>query len=965
MAELAPVYSDDLLNGPDVAPAVKAPITVQDITSSLAPMTNEAAKESLRRYGPATPYVTPNKFLTPEETFIAENQRPGVPLYTRTEQDPEKQEQPFIFTRDFGQTAVSPMLRYGVAKREGINEQLKYAQSVLGAENVRVDKSGHDLIVTLPDKSPGAKPDATKDVKLNEKEMTVGDFAALASHWPEAAGAMLGMALPEVAAPVAMARAGGLVKALTTIFAGATGQKTFEAAKEIGIRKEEGQPPEIGSTLVQKAEQIPGQMALDAVTLGGFKLFNMAQKAIRAPLALWNTPVQLEGKLSNARLADKLGVEPIDYTMGEASGQPLAIMGEAVSQAKPQARAIWEKFLANREAQKQSMGRAMTALSGTDEQVGNDMIAVVRQARAEQDAALATLRETLTAGEAAKLDRALGKSVPMPPGQFLPSERGAVARTGVQDIFNQVKADVGKAYSIPGMKVADIPTDDLAVNLAKVSKEAEGVPGLAGTLSLEVPKVASYEQLKNARAMFRQQIEDSPADRTVKDYYAGKVDAAITAKMEDAAKNVRDPAFKAQIDAANKLYRTKQLPFYQSGIADILRKPGVPGSPDNMEILNRFTGNTDLYRRLVDVTGKNSEPVKIVKQSLVDGMLTKSGTQSINSQFVNGGALAENLQALKTNPGTRELFQDVFGKNGDAIIQQARVLGGVQGTIPRAEAEALMAGSKSVDRVLKAENAIKEEYTTTLMRKIKGGEETNIAIDPQQLVNRFLGTATESESKAVKDYISKHDPSLLPMVQDKIVEQILGQAKKWNRSAIEAVIKDPKMNAKYRQFLGDKFTNVEDFAKALGPIEKAADIAQGTGMLIKGESIGELVEIFDLKVGPGMISKIVAKGASAVPAWMGWKTLTRAILSGPLRSWAANTTASDIPHLVKAAVLSEPVLEELLMNAGGNARDYVISARRYLNSTGASTTNQPAQRATPRQPTGQPGVNSFDLLNAP
>ena len=66
MAELAPVYSDDLLNGPDVAPAVKAPITVQDITSALAPMTNEAAKESLRRYGPATPYVTPNKFLTPE-----------------------------------------------------------------------------------------------------------------------------------------------------------------------------------------------------------------------------------------------------------------------------------------------------------------------------------------------------------------------------------------------------------------------------------------------------------------------------------------------------------------------------------------------------------------------------------------------------------------------------------------------------------------------------------------------------------------------------------------------------------------------------------------------------------------------------------------------------------------------------------------------------------------------------------
>lgn len=339
-------------------------------------------------------------------------------------------------------------------------------------------------------------------------------------------------------------------------------------------------------------------------------------------------------------------------------------------------------------------------------------------------------------------------------------------------------------------------------------------------------------------------------------------------------------------------------------------------------------------------------------------MLTKSGTQSIGSTFVNGGALANNLQALKTNPATREMFQDVFGKNGDAIIQQARVLGGVQGTIPREEAEALMAGSKSVRKVLDAENKIKEEYTTTLMRKIKGGEDTGVAIDPQQLVNRFLETATQSEAKAVKAYIVSHDPTLLPMVEDKIVEQILGKAGTWDKSSIEAVIKNPAMNAKYKEFLGAKFANVEDFAKALGPIEAAAGMSQGTGMLVKGEAIGELAKAF--RLGPGMLTR----GVGMIPGWIGWKTATRLILSGPVRSWAANTTASDVPQLVKAAVLSEPVLEDLLMNAGGKARDYVISARRFLNSSGASTTtNRTAQQT---QPTVQrPGINAIDLLNAP
>jgi len=749
-----------------------------------------------------------------------------------------------------------------------------------------------------------------------------------------------------------------LVKALTTIFAGAAGQKTFEAAKEIGIRKEEGQPPEIGSTLVQKAEQIPGQMALDAVTLGGFKLFNMAQKAIRAPLATWNTPVQLEGKVANEGLAARFGTEPIDYSAGEASGMPLAIFAEAYAKAKPQARAAWEKFIANQEAQKQAIGRAMTALAGTDEQVGNDLIAVIQQARANQDAALEAMRATMTKTESSTLDSLIGRSVKMP-AAFKPSEAGAAARTGVQDLFAKVKADVGKAYDIPGMKVVDIPTTTLESELSNVAAQAQGVPGLSGVLNIQVPKLTSYEQLKNMRAMLRQQIEDSPAERTVKDFYGGKVDSAITDAMENAAKTVRDPAFKAKIDAANKLYRTKQLPFYQSGIGDILRKPGAPGSPENMEILNRFTGNTDLYRRLVDVTGKDSEPVKLVKQAIVDGVITKSGTQAIGSDFVNGGNLAKNLQKLKTDPATREMFNDVFGKNGDAMIAQARALGGVQGTIPRDEALAIMSGSKSVAAVIKAEDAIKREYTTTLMAKVKQGEPTASAIDPQQLVNRFLEVATPSEARAVKGYIATHDPALLPMVQDKIVQQILGKAGEWNRTSIEEVINNPKMKAKYMEFLGDKFNNVADFAKALGPIEAAGKMAQGTGMLVKGQAIGELARIF--KLGGGMITK----GIAAIPGWISWKLATQIILSGPIRTWAANTTASDIPQLVKVAVLSEPVLEDLLMNAGGNAQAYVISARRFLNSSGASTTNRPAQRALPRQPTGQPGVNSFDLLNAP
>jgi hypothetical protein len=160
------------------------------------------------------------------------------------------------------------------------------------------------------------------------------------------------------------------------------------------------------------------------------------------------------------------------------------------------------------------------------------------------------------------------------------------------------------------------------------------------------------------------------------------------------------------------------------------------------------------------------------------------------------------------------------------------------------------------------------------------------------------------------------------------------------------------MESKYRQFLGDKFQNVEDFAKALGPIEKAAFIARGTGMMVKGESIGELADAFQPK--PGKILKSVA---AMVPGWMGWKAVAKMILSGPVRTWSAKSTASDIPQLLKAAILSEPVLAELASNAGGRVGDYANSARHYFNSSGASVTNQPAQKAT--------GKNASDFLNAP
>lgn len=935
---------DEFFNSLDVMPSQPAAAGIQEsmaqASDSLLPKSS-AAIFNVQTLPTATSSPRFRGHQTSEQRekeFYATEKRDDVPLEMRSD----------------AIGSVSPWMRFQTERRENTKDQIAYLESKLGPGKARLSKDGKEIIATIPD---DANPGKEKDVLLDEKNMTLGDFAALGKHVPGAAGAILAMAA--TGGSSTLASAPGWIRGLVTILSGSAGQKVGEGLSEAETRLEEGKPMEIGELAKRKVMEIPGQAALDVGTLGMMKGVSLVQRAARGGMGYWETPVQAAGKKAAAELEVKYGTG-LSYSAGEASGSPLTIFFEEYAKAKPQARAVWEELKTVQEREKQAIGKAMTAYAGTDEAVGRDLLSVLEVTKARKDSALNAMRETMTASESTALDKLLKKSVPVAT-DFKPSVAGQSFRDDFQSLFADVKTKVGKAYedayASPGAKVANIDTAPLKGVLSRIEKQTQGIQGLGQVLSMagELRDSVPYQYLVQLRSQLWQRIEEAPADRSVKDFYGTKISSAITELMEDAAKKMPTSDFKNKIQAANSLFKKSELPFRQQDIGDLLMKSGVPGSPDNIEILQRFSSNTDLYKRLVELTGAKSKPVETIKQSVVDGLLSKSGTQALGAKYIDGAQFFNNLQALKTNPKTREMFDDIFGNNGDELLKQSKMLGAIQGTLPKDEVLKLltdvgMAAKKirSLKVLNDTEAAISREYTTDLMKSVKTGTFNASTVNPEDLINRFLDWGTESEVKSVKAAILKEDPSLMPMLQDKLTEKILGKAgtyETWNRSKLEAIIHDPDMVGKYRAIMGSKFKDLDNFSKALGPIQLSEEIGGQTGMLVKGQTIGKLADVFD----PSKTTKFVAGTMKEVPSWLGWKTASWAITRSPVRKWAGKTWPKEIPRLAEAAVLSEPFLEEMATSDHSPevVKSVVGGVRAYLKRVGLKKDQLNAPRVMP------------------
>lgn len=904
--------------------------TVQTPPDPLLPR----AKEAVERFtGPLT-----------DESFLQQEQRPGVPLQMRVEKTKPTEVNPEgLYAEPW---TVNPWIRFQTARRQNVTDQQTYLESKFGKDNVRKSEKTDDFIIRVPDPNTGK----SKDVLLNERDITLGDIGALVAQAPEIAlsllvssvGGGIGSAakIPQWIRPV--------TEGLGRLVGGAAGYKLGQAAQQTETELEDTGKAKPFDILTQKAKEVPAQTIADAMAAGVFKGFSTLNRLRKGGPGMFQTQVEKEGLPAAERLSIRTGTPKLQYSVGEASGMPLADYLEAYAGSKPQSAAIRDEFITAQKKEVQAIYDAITSKAGTDEQAGQALSDFIEKNQAVKRQAIEKIRGTMSERESQALTAQLGKTAPVQI-PFKSSTAGQQFRTQVQDAYKTIKGNVANAYenayAVPGAMIPSIPTGRIAAEIDAIAgqfaqyNKVEGVQWLNAYKKGLEPK-ETYRDIVNRRSDLWNKIEESPADRSTKDFLHSQLSSVMTQALDDASKNIMNPKFRGLIQKANELYKKEELPFYQEGIHDILRKAGQRGSPENIELLNRFNQNTDLYRRLREVTGANSPAIQTIKSSVIDGLLTKSGREAIDPTNIDAATFAKNFEAFAANPKTREMFRDIFGKNADSVRRQSRTLAGVQGSIPKEEVERFLASNQGPRSSRLSLLAMKNAQDR--LDKVEGGrllKSPTEFVNPEQVANRFLRFYTESEVKALQTRLQNEAPGIADQLVDKVTEQILGKAgaaEKVTSASLKNVLTEPEMASKYKLILGQRYDDLMDLSKALGPRDRARELAKATGLLVKGESIGEIgsaIEGKGVKHGMSLPMRTVVGIMGIVPGWLGWKLTTKAITSGAFREWASHGYPPGWDKSIQAGLITEPFLMDIASSSGSPeiVKNVAMGLRQWAN----------------------------------
>lgn len=863
-----------------------------------------------------------------EEGFREQEQKPGVPLQLHPSEGAE-------WTFD-------PWVRFQTARRQNVEDQQTYLEGKFGKGNVRKAEKTDDFLIRLPDPKTGKE----KDVILNERDITIGDLGAVAAKSPEIAlslitsalGGTIGKAskIPEFIRPV--------TEGLGRLVGGAAGFKLGEAGQQIETELADTGKAKPFDITTQKLKEVPAQTIADAFAAGIFKGFSTLNRLRKGGPGMFQTQVEKEGLPAAERVSVRTGTPKLSYSAGEASGMPLMDYLEAYAGSKPQSAAIRDEFKSAQNKEVQAIYDAITSKAGTDEQAGQSLADFIEKNQAVKQQALDKIRGTMSERESQALTAQLGKTAPVQI-PFKASAAGQEFRKQVQDVYQGVKGNVAKAYedayAVPGATIPSIPTGRIAAEIDAIAgqfaqyNKVEGVQWLNAYKKTLEPK-ETYRDIVNRRSDLWNKIEESPADRSTKDFLHGQLSKVMTDTLDDASKSIMNPQFRGLIQKANEIYKKEELPFYQEGIHDILRKAGQRGSPENLELLNRFNQNTDLYRRLREVVGPDSAAVQTIKSSVIDGLLTKSGREAIDPKNIDAATFSKNLEAFAANPKTREMFRDIFGKNADAVRTQSKALAGVQGSIPKEEVERFLAENQGIRSsrlsLLAMKNAQDQLDKVEGARLLKSPTEF---VNPEQVANRFMRFYTESELNGLQTRLEKEAPGIAAQLVDKVTEQILGKAgaaKQVTSDSLEKVLTDPEMASKYKEVLGQRYDDLMDLAKALGPRDRAREIGKATGLLIKGESIGELAKPFELG-GSKQRPPLPVRLLGIVPGWLGWKMATKAITSGAFREWASQGYPPGWDKSIQAGLITEPFLMDIASSSGSPeiVKNVAMGIRQWAN----------------------------------
>lgn len=911
----------------------------------------------------------PMQVLTPAQTqesqFNQANQQGGVQMES--------------------ENGVDALTRVRLSFQRGMQEQIGVLQKKYGNDAVRLSTEG-EPIVRVMDPETG-KP---KDILVNEKGLSAGDFLSIASSIPEIAGSII--ALRAGKAVPALEKLFGMKGALRDIGTTAIGAETAGAGKDVVARMVEGIPIRPGEIVTERAKGAVVDAALGSVFAGGAG----AIKYLQSPFAGSRGKLQFDALKAKQYFKDEYGID-VPLSIGESTGSSLFQRAESMAEAMPggqgplsAARATQEQSL--RDLQDIIVGpKGVEAVEDVGQRVIDDLKGKLQGVKNS-----ATGTRAAVASEAGQAIEQNISNLTTPQKQLYKTEIGNQIREKVTAFRDSAKAESNNLYeavkAAPGGVGDTFPVTGLSSDAQSLIKRLPakqtitqtpspilGVSGQPAAIKTTTGKEVmrefvpenilarlkqlselkgnvSLSDLQQMRREVYDDIEKGSGVPGLGTHYLSEVGTMLTKSIEDGVAAMPGGELKNALKAANEFYKKKVVPFSDNDITNLFVKSNEGGYQGNFATASKFMKNPDAFIRLRDALGANSPEFKNLKRGIADDLIENAKIPGTDQ--VDGNAFLKGLETFRKT--SREVSDEVLGKDTTGLAMQARAMALGQGArIDEELAQEIIATGKinpaRIRIAVAAQRNADELFRNDIFSAIGKGEHPAITAD--EFIGKLLDNTNPKGIREVLGALS-NKPELLEEIRAKTIQKVFSDnARASTVDQVSRSLEGEKtrlvsatkigeylnkeggsMRDKLNLILGSKGYDELDKYVKLQLVPESKDLAfKGAGGLGASAAVSQV-----MRFGPLKYLDTAAKFF-----------IESKFLSNPVaRKWLSSVPSNDIYTLAQYLIVSTPFLEAATKEFGNDgAKALMVNIKKSMDTWGEEQANKPkeTQQSAPKK----------------
>jgi len=608
----------------------------------------------------------------------------------------------------------------------------------------------------------------------------------------------------------------------------------------------------------------------------------------------------------------------------------------------------------------------------SDEAIGQDVIDALMKKIAPAEESVASSAKTISKVGTKQIENIVA-GVTLPERQLFQSETGKEIRNAIVAKRDAAKAEAdtlyaavraapggeGKVFDVQPLKTRfqeilnQLPSPQTTTEVASPIVGPSGEPLLQTETGQKVLKefvppnvlarlksITEMEggqfSLSDLQQMRREVYDDIAKGEGVPGlgtHYLNDIGKAITGAIDEGIAQLPEGDLRTALNAANKHYKEKVIPFNRVGLTELFRNPDEPGHISDSEVISRvFSGGkaTERYGLMKETLGETSPEFSKLKRSLADRLIESSRLEG--DSIIDPTKLIRNLNQLRTE--TPEIAKDIFGGKINEMFRQAKFLEYAKNSkVDAGELQSLLRDKsptvKAFKALVDAEKQRDELYKNEILKDISSGSFGKTPLNPVEFTNRFLDEAKPSDISQVM-YMIRGDKPLVDDLRAKTVEKIFRNASRSatpgdigklmsedptrivSGTSVFKQIEAPGTRAKIRTILGPEiFRDLEQYIAVEAAGEAKETSFRAAGGLAAGMQIANLTR-------RGPLRYLYEAGKDFIVASL--------LTKQPIREWLSRVPASTDPQALSLILSSPPFLEAVAKEFPGAKGSMFMSA---------------------------------------